>query len=451
MNIININEVRATIQKLEVAKKSVPDEINCGIIDFDGAARKEAMINRKIFEAKEQAVMNVHIKKNGKERVIKQVREDLWRTFVEGGEPVYGKTRDVVIENLYIHYGLDVESYLFKDIFEEACSIKEKTANGSKKTTKHNRSDFNRFFVNYKNTLPHRDIRTINSVEFLEYVQEMVNDLHPTSAAFGNFKTAARMAFDLAYERGIITINPIAKVKNYVYYKSLSPKVHSDENKIFSNEEIQKIQDEVFRRFGFKKKYNGYFINGYAILLSIETGMRCAEICALKWADISDKEIWIHAQQLQNEDCEWIYTNRLKHERNLKPDERNGRTFPMSDNIRSILAELKRLQEEKDIVSEYVFCHENGDWIKTTAYQTCLRRLCRHCFGKGCEITNNHAFRMALNCRMVDMGICTADRAKLLGHSVLTNEKYYTHPHKDGNTEITKIFNENSVSNLKFA
>lgn len=66
MKIVNLNEVRATIQKLEVAKKSVLDEINCGIIDFHGAARKEALINRKIFEAKEQAVMNVHIKKNVK-------------------------------------------------------------------------------------------------------------------------------------------------------------------------------------------------------------------------------------------------------------------------------------------------------------------------------------------------------------------------------------------------
>lgn len=40
MKIVNLNEVRATIQKLEVAKKSVPAEINCGIVAFDDAARK---------------------------------------------------------------------------------------------------------------------------------------------------------------------------------------------------------------------------------------------------------------------------------------------------------------------------------------------------------------------------------------------------------------------------
>ena len=49
-----------------------------------------------------------------------------------------------------------------------------------------------------------------------------------------------------------------------------------------------------------ESRYHGYFINGYAILLSIETGMRAAELPALKWSDVHDDYIHIHAQQLQH-------------------------------------------------------------------------------------------------------------------------------------------------------
>ena len=38
-----------------------------------------------------------------------------------------------------------------------------------------------------------------------------------------------------------------------------------------------------------QNRYHGYFILGYAILLSVETGMRVGELCALKWDDVQYK------------------------------------------------------------------------------------------------------------------------------------------------------------------
>lgn len=83
---------------------------------------------------------------------------------------------------------------------------------------------------------------------------------------------------------------------------------------------------------------------------------------------------------------------------NTKSDEKGeskgGRKFPLTNAINSLLEELKAVQECKWIHSEFVFCHENGEWIKTDAYITCLRRMLK---SLGFEITNNHAFRMSLN------------------------------------------------------
>ena len=126
-------------------------------------------------------------------------------------------------------------------------------------------------------------------------------------------------------------------------------------------------------------------------------------------------------------------------ERFYSADKVTGRHFPLTKKIKSILHMLKEKQKALKINSEYIFCHENGDWIKTTAYQTCLRRLCRNVLGND-AITNNHAFRMSLNSNVfIPLGIPVTERARMLGHSVKTNLDYYSKAGKDNIEEICAL------------
>lgn len=106
------------------------------------------------------------------------------------------------------------------------------------------------------------------------------------------------------------------------------------------------------------------------------------------------------------------------------------------------LDELKALQEEKGISSEYIFCHPDGEWIKTDAYETCLRRLMQHLKLK---VTHNHAFRKTLNSNIFikKLKLLVTQRAELLGHSVATNEKHYSFTDTDTNwNDLCKAFDE---------
>ena len=53
------------------------------------------------------------------------------------------------------------------------------------------------------------------------------------------------------------------------------------------------------------------------------------------------------------------------------------------------------------------------------------------------NITNNHAFRKSLNCNVLigKMQMPVTQRAKLLGHSVATNEKHYSFSSKDSDLD----------------
>ena len=119
---------------------------------------------------------------------------------------------------------------------------------------------------------------------------------------------------------------------------------------------------------------------------------------------------------------------------------RGGRKSPLTQAIRDILDELKAVQESKGIHSEFVFCNADGEWIKTDAYSTCLRRMLK---SLSFELTNNHAFRMSLNRNILagEFNLCSARRAELLGHSEETNEKYYTYAPKDDMNDLVAMFN----------
>lgn len=40
--------------------------------------------------------------------------------------------------------------------------------------------------------------------------------------------------------------------------------------------------------------------------------------------------------------------------------------------------------------------------------------------------TNNHAFRIAFNAKLINMGLSALERATILGHRVETNEHHYS-------------------------
>ena len=79
--------------------------------------------------------------------------------------------------------------------------------------------------------------------------------------------------------------------------KSCDTKRAKPEDKILSPDEIESLKAEVRKRMTMKK-YGSYYINGYAMLFAIETGVRVGELCALKWEDITANSIHIHSQQL---------------------------------------------------------------------------------------------------------------------------------------------------------
>lgn len=427
------------LRELDAQKVSVEYQRDCDIIDVIDANAELQMINKKALKIKEALVKQYHVNKNGTPRKI-TYREDknLYTTYIsELRTSLSSKTLDELYDKLLKHYNLTIHDTSFGRIFFIALEEKEKTENPNSDTISNYESNFKRFI---DDTLAKKDIRKITDVDLKSYTQELVNSLHPTRKVFWKYKGVLNLAFNYAMDKEIITKNPVKKINNAVYKKSLSAPNASPETKIHTPQDIKRIQCEIRKRMSWKR-YNGYFINGYAMLLSIETGMRAGEICSLKWSDVKEKCIHIHSQQLSEKRGKgqgklYYYVPWTKDEKGVS---RGGREFPLTNAIKAILSDLKALQDRLGISSEFVFCHEDGEWIKTDAYETCLRRLCE---SLGLDVTNNHAFRMSLNSNVfIPAGLPVTERARLLGHSVETNLRYYSFAGKDNLQDICDLLN----------
>lgn len=424
-----IKEQLDLLNKFEQYKEDLNHKLQYDIISGDGATQELLMISKKEKELKKALISQVHVTSDGKERKIEyKENKGLWKTLLPGKVPITAKTEDALVDKLMVFYGLSMEKTTIQDVFESALKLKAVTENNKAKTIERIRDDFHTYI---SSDFQKKDIRKIDKYYLREHTQTMVNTLHPKRKAFFAYKHVLNIIFEYALDKDIIQNNPVLGIKNAVYYKSCDNATSSCEEKIFSEDEIEQIKEKIESRKSWKT-YKGYFASGYAILFAIETGMRVAEICGLKWVDISDKFIHIHRQLLSeydaSEKCDKYYL--VDYTKNEKGVSQGGRYFPISPNIMAILDELKSVQTELGITSEYVFCNRNGNWTTTEAYSNVLYRLCK---SLGFGITNNHAFRMSLNSNVFirKYNFDVATRAKLLGHSVEVNLRYYTFEARD--------------------
>ena len=172
------------------------------------------------------------------------------------------------------------------------------------------------------------------------------------------------------------------------------------------------------------------------MLLAMETGMRAGELAALHKSDVKQDFIHVHRQQRRDHDHdghEIIFEVGYTEDERMHPH--NGREVPVTKASMRVIKEALKLPGE----SEYLFHDEDGEMINKASYD---RYLHRQCVRLGTTAKNNHAFRIAFNSRLIELGFSSSDRALILGHAVQTNEAIYSVSDKRRLEGIRKRLNE---------
>ncbi len=428
-----LNSYKKQIYNLEEEKRLeliTPDEADCVI----------AMTKAKEFKLKKKLVEKVHITDKGEPRKIEYKEyKDRWCTRLKGRVDITAKTEEALIDKLFEHYHLTLTDTSIKSVFEEALASRSVTDNYNHSTVTGYRSAFNRYILA---SLADKEIVQVTREDLGVHTQNVIQKYNAsgkqmTKKQFLKYKGVLNLIFSYAMEKQIITENPVLLMRNQPFMKSLDTSKAKPQDKIFSPSEIEAIKKQVRLYMTYKRYPDGYYVNGYGILLAIETGMRVGELCSLKWSDIEGQYLHIQSQQvIESSDEKFVERKTTKNE---KGESDNGRYFPITDNLAELLKEIKAKQEELGIHSPYILAKADGSPTKTTGYQTSLRRLCR---SLDIAITKNHAFRMSFNSNvLIPAGIPETKRAEWLGQTVETNLGYYSYAERDENNDYLDILN----------
>lgn len=390
----------------------------------------EKALAENVMGKKEQFLKEVHPYK------ISPTERGRWRTRYEKDGKIVNKELTLkkdLIDFLYKHYTnkpLETDkkskSYSLFVVFDRMQDERLKTDNLKPKTVYDNKKGFRRYI---DEKLGNSDIRTITTKSIKEYLSDMTKEHRPTEKRLKETINFLKNTSVYACENGIITSDFMTGVNAAPFVRNCNRDKTNAEDKIFTPDEIEIIKADMWK--------NADNPRARAILLSIETGMRIGEICALHWSDITDDYIHIHRQQERQINPE-IFVE-LPYTKNERIHNGGGRYFPMTKAIR------EALPEKGD--SEYVFS-EQGNWITKTSL---TRFLSRHCKALGFNITNNHAFRMSLNSNvLIPRGLDVKQRAYVLGHSVETNEKFYTYMRNEELEQVRNLIEDSNSNVINF-
>lgn len=129
---------------------------------------------------------------------------------------------------------------------------------------------------------------------------------------------------------------------------------------VFTGEEEKEI-------FSFVESQDPTLLN-YGILLAFETGLRCGELSALEWKDVSDGKINVHNTEIKFKDEDGV----VRHEvRDYPKTEAGFREIILTDRAKRILRVIRTLNP----FGKYIFT-KNGKRMIGKVFTSRLYRIC---------------------------------------------------------------------------
>lgn len=336
-----------------------------------------------------------------------------WYThiYVNGKRKVVQKaTEDEIYDFLYDFYR-EQESLpkTYEDVFN--AFIEYKREHGRSESTLKEYQRINGFL---KKSIRDKAIVLITEDELRKWLISDYLKRKPKKESLKKTLQLIKAVFSFGIRKKICLTNPAQDllVEDYVKFCNLTTK--TNEERSFSEEEIEKL-----RSYGLQDRQNPH---AAVMLVAIETGMRAGELPALRKTDIMDGYIYVHRQQIRKPKTsanDKISFKEVEYTKNERSNPRGGRKIPITRACQEALDIALKLPGD----SEYLFHHPDGKPVLKDSYEYYLRRRCE---SLGIKTSNNHAFRVAFNARLIKAGVDANQRCYVLGHGMQTNEKHYS-------------------------
>lgn len=264
-------------------------------------------------------------------------------------------------------------------------------------------------YQTYVNLVNKHLIPMIGNMRLVSVSPSVVNDfvqgLEQSGLSYSTMKSAYRLlsaAMRYALDEGVIQKNPCRKIR--------IQRPEQTEQRVLS-----RTEQELLR--------NSTSDSDLPTILSLYTGMRLGEVCALKWSDIDWERKTITVRRT---------VQRIARGKNGESGKKTMLTIGTPKSQRShrvipvpefVLAQLK-MRVKAGSVDSFVF----GDSVKAAEPRTIQRRF--QCLMEKLGMTgvHFHTLRHSFATRLLELGVDVKTVSVLLGHSsVMTTLDFYAH------------------------
>lgn len=388
---------------LEAQKEMLNYAIKNGIINT-------VLVQEKIEMQKKEKVLKKHPYK------IWQGKDGNWRTYLPDenrGRILKKRNSKTKIEEIVIDYwqSKDVDVNLFKERFK-VWMDRQKNCGISNNTINRYKTDYKRFFLGEE--IEEMSVKAIDADYIESFFARRIKETNiPYRSILGIFGYVNGL-FEKSVRDRIISENPCRFVDTRIFKRCCSDdRKRNKKNRLLSTEELTCLINTLKNTI----KDSPDYIQQYAILIAIYTGMRVGELAAITWDCVSFKDKYILVDKSEKYD---------KEEKTYFIDKtKNGkiRYVPMSDAARDVMREIKKVQMKNGWISDFVFTNANGR-IHAKELSECMRRRSRMA---GIGDKSIHSIRRTFNSQMRCSGVSSTVAAAILGHSERVNENNYTY------------------------
>ena len=248
----------------------------------------------------------------------------------------------------------------------------------------------------------------------------LINDF--AAKKIGSGRLDGKGGLSASYVRGMIII--ISSVMDYavsanlcepLFQKAIKPVPEKKEPSVLSREQQTKFEEYLF---------SDKSLTSLGILISLYTGLRIGEVCALTWENIDLKHNILHVKTTvarvrksdsENGSCSIIDVPKTKS---------SIRDIPIPTKLQSALLEMRYISQN----NKYVLSDSSTFLSPRTFEYRYHKALSRSCLEK----INYHSLRHTFATRCIEVGMDVKTLSEILGHSnVAITLNTYVHPSMD--------------------